>query len=237
VRAVLDLLIDAATVYPGDAPPFQGLVGVRGAEIVLVTQCHKDSPRPAAHTVVDGRGLLLSPGFIDLHTHSALVSFDDPFLTPKLAQGFTTEVINPDGLSPAPVAPERRAQRQAICACSREEARTAGRGRPWRSTWTRSTRRARRSRSCRRSGTGVRELVLGGDRVQPSPEQLREMCRQVRLGFDAGARTLSFGLVYSPAPTRTRPSSTVAARPPASGRRSFPTSATRVTACWQPSRR
>ncbi len=44
----------------------------------------------------------------------------------------------------------------------------------------------------------MRELVLGGDRVQPSPEQLREMCRQVRLGFDAGARMLSFGLVYLP---------------------------------------
>ena len=110
---MLDLVIDGTTVYPGDAPPFQGQVGVRGGEIVLVTQCHKDSPRAAANTVVDGRGLLLSPGFIDLHTHSALVSFDDPLLTPKLAQGFTTEVINPDGLSPAPVAPERRAERQA----------------------------------------------------------------------------------------------------------------------------
>ena len=56
---------------------------------------------------------MLCPGFIDLHTHSALRSFDDPLLTPKLAQGFTTEVINPDGLAPAPVAPERRAERQA----------------------------------------------------------------------------------------------------------------------------
>ena len=58
---------------------------------------------------MDGTGLLLCPGFIDMHTHSALVAFDDPYLAPKLAQGFTTEVINPDGLAPAPVAPEGRA--------------------------------------------------------------------------------------------------------------------------------
>lgn len=196
---MLDLVIDGTTVYPGDAPPFQGQVGVRGGEIVLVTQCHKDSPRAAANTVVDGRGLLLSPGFIDLHTHSALVSFDDPFLTPKLAQGFTTEVINPDGLSPAPVAPERRAQRQAYL-------RPLEGGGP--DSWPWSTvaeyldalDATRPALSLVPSvGHGaVRELVLGGDRVHPSPEQLREMCRQVRLGFDAGARMLSFGLVYLP---------------------------------------
>ena len=40
--ADLDLLIRGATVYPGDAPPFEGDVGVRGGEIVLVTNCHKD---------------------------------------------------------------------------------------------------------------------------------------------------------------------------------------------------
>jgi N-acyl-D-amino-acid deacylase len=43
-------------------------------------------PHPEACEVVDADGLLLCPGFIDLHAHSALRSFEDPFLTPKLAQ-------------------------------------------------------------------------------------------------------------------------------------------------------
>ncbi len=43
-----------------------------------------------AKEVEDLQGTYLCPGFIDLHTHSALISFDDPFLTPKLAQGFTS---------------------------------------------------------------------------------------------------------------------------------------------------
>ena len=44
----------------------------------------------------------------------------------------------------------------------------------------------------------MRELVLGGGRVAPTPEQLRAMRREVRLGLEAGARMLSFGLVYLP---------------------------------------
>ena len=110
---MLDLLIRGATVYPGDAPSFRGDVGVDDREIVLVAGRTEDAPTLEAREVVDGDGLVLCPGFIDLHAHSALQSFEDPFLTPKLAQGFTTEVINPDGLAPAPVAPDRRADRQA----------------------------------------------------------------------------------------------------------------------------
>ena len=44
----------------------------------------------------------------------------------------------------------------------------------------------------------VRDLVLGGGRVAPTAEDLQAMRREVRLGFEAGARMLSFGLVYLP---------------------------------------
>ena len=108
-----DVVIRGATVYPGDASPFRGDVGVEGGRIRLVSRDREDAATAAAREVVDGDGLLLCPGFIDLHAHSALQTFEDPFLTPKLAQGFTTEVINPDGLAPAPVAADRRAERQA----------------------------------------------------------------------------------------------------------------------------
>ena len=44
----------------------------------------------------------------------------------------------------------------------------------------------------------MRDVVLGGGRVDPTPEQLAAMRREIRLGLDAGARMLSFGLVYLP---------------------------------------
>jgi N-acyl-D-amino-acid deacylase len=197
---VLDLLITGATVYPGDAPPFLGDVGVGGSAIELVATCHVQGPsRPSAREVVDGQGLLLSPGFIDMHTHSALITFDDPFLTPKLAQGFTTEVINPDGLAPAPVSPERRHERQEYLRPLEGAGPTTW---PWETVaqYLDALDATRPALSLVPSvGHGaVRDLVLGGARVTPTAQQLREMRREVRSGLEAGCRMLSFGLVYLP---------------------------------------
>lgn len=196
---MLDLLIRGATVYPGDAPPFLGDVGVAGGVIRLVSPRGRDASPAGAREVVDGGGLALCPGFIDLHAHSALRPFEDPLLTPKLAQGFTTEVINPDGLAPAPVAPERRRDRQAYLRPLEG---------PGPQTWRWSTvaeyldalDSTRPALSLVPSvGHGaVRDFVLGGDRVEPTAEGLRSLRREVRAGFDAGARMLSFGLVYLP---------------------------------------
>ena len=104
----LDLVIRGATVVPGDGPAFAADVAVAGGEIVLVGP---ETPVDGAR-VADGTGLLLCPGFVDLHAHSALSPFADPLQVPKLAQGFTTEVICPDGLAPAPVSRERRRDRR-----------------------------------------------------------------------------------------------------------------------------
>jgi N-acyl-D-amino-acid deacylase len=60
-------------------------------------------PRGAA---IDCTGLAVSPGFIDMHSHSDLVCMSDPQLAAKLRQGITTEVLGQDGLSEAPIPPE-----------------------------------------------------------------------------------------------------------------------------------
>src|SRR5690242_12531649 len=43
--------------------------------------------------VVDARGKVVAPGFIDLHSHSGLVLLANPLHEPKVAQGVTTEVV------------------------------------------------------------------------------------------------------------------------------------------------
>ena len=155
-------------------------------------------PRRARSSTRDG--LMLCPGFIDLHTHSALRSFEDPFLTPKLAQGFTTEVINPDGLAPAPVAPGPAGRAAGVPAAARgrragDVAVVDGGGVP---------RRARRdaSRALARPLDRPRRRARPRARRRPRRRHgradLRAMRREVRLGLDAGARMLSFGLVYLP---------------------------------------
>ena len=105
-----DLVVRGATVYPGTGAPSIADVAVEDGRVAAVAPSLAEADAAAT---VDGRGLLLCPGFVDMHAHSALRSLDLPLLEPKIAQGFTTELINPDGLAPAPVAPGRRAERRA----------------------------------------------------------------------------------------------------------------------------
>jgi N-acyl-D-amino-acid deacylase len=106
-------------------------------------------------------------------------------------------VINPDGLAPAPV--RDRAGRQTYLRA------LEGPG-PDDWPWTTVAEYLDALAATRPATTlvpsvghgAVREVVLGGGRVAPTADQLAELRREVRLGFEAGARTLSFGLVYVP---------------------------------------
>jgi len=55
-------------------------------------------------TVIDARGLVLAPGFIDIHNHSALGLDADPLAESQISQGLTTIIEGPDGDSPWPIA-------------------------------------------------------------------------------------------------------------------------------------
>jgi N-acyl-D-aspartate/D-glutamate deacylase len=93
----VDLLIRAGTVYPGADAPFTGDVAVKGDRIVAV------GPHLTlrATRVIDAKGMIVAPGFIDPHTHveGQLASKDaQARLVPGfLMQGVTTAVIGSDG--------------------------------------------------------------------------------------------------------------------------------------------
>jgi N-acyl-D-amino-acid deacylase len=190
-----DVLIRGALVYPGDGPPTIADVALTGERIEAVAPALDVE----AEEVVNARGLMLCPGFVDMHAHSGLRSFDEPLLEPKIAQGFTTELINPDGLAPAPVEPARRGERQAYL---RGLEGSGPEEWPW-STF------AEYLAALDATGpattlvpsighNSVRDAVMGGERRPPSAAELRRMQDEVRLGLEAGARTLSFGLLYLP---------------------------------------
>ncbi|MGI9659780.1 MAG: N-acyl-D-amino-acid deacylase family protein [Gaiellaceae bacterium] len=191
-----DLVVRGAEVYPGVGAPSRVDVGVSRARIAAIEPSLADAE--AAETV-DGSGLWLCPGFVDMHAHSALKTFEDPLLTPKIAQGFTTELIGPDGLAPAPVSPERRGDRQAYL----RGLEGSGPDEWQWSTfaeyldWLEDTQPAL-TLVPSIGHNSVRDKVMGGARRAPNGEELTQMQREVRLGLEAGARTLSFGLIYLP---------------------------------------
>lgn len=192
----LELVVRGATVYRGDGPASLLDVAVEGGRIAAV---EPSLAHAEAVEVVDGTGLVLTPGFVDLHAHSALRSFEHPLLEPKIGQGFTTELINPDGLAPAPVRPERREDRRAYLRG------LEGSG-PAEWPWATFAEYVEALDATRPATTlvpsighnSVRELVLGGERRAPTAAELARMRDEVRAGLEAGARTLSFGLLYLP---------------------------------------
>jgi N-acyl-D-amino-acid deacylase len=184
------LVLRQALVYPGDGAASRTDVAVVDGRIAAV----RDLSAAIDAEVIDARGAILCPGFIDLHAHSALEPFRDPLLAPKVLQGFTTEVICPDGLAPAPVTDRdgRRAYLRALEGEGPDE---------W--TWSTFAEYLDALETTRPSTTlvpsvghgAVRDFVVGGERVPPRLDEMRD---EVRRALEAGARSLSFGLVYHP---------------------------------------
>lgn len=185
-------VIRGATVYPGDAPPFVADVGVADGRIAAVGG-------ELSGEVVEAAGLWLCPGFVDVHAHTALRSWEEPLFPESLAQGVTTQVICPDGLAPAPLAPGREQERRDYL---RALEGTGPGTWPWRTfaEYLDALDETRPAISFVPSiGHGaVRDTVIGGEDRPPTPAELEEMRSEVRAGFEAGATNLSFGLVYLP---------------------------------------
>jgi N-acyl-D-amino-acid deacylase len=98
-----DFLIQRAQVVDGSgAPPFIADIVIHGDTIAQVGTVGS----PQARVMIDGTGLTVAPGFIDLHTHSDYTLLVNPLAESKVHQGITTEVIGNCGTSPAPLGDE-----------------------------------------------------------------------------------------------------------------------------------
>ncbi|MGH6874631.1 MAG: amidohydrolase family protein, partial [Aestuariivirgaceae bacterium] len=86
----------------GGGQAFTGELAVEGERIAAVGPPGTLSPG-VGDREHDLRGLALSPGFIDAHTHDDRIVLDAPAMTPKVSQGVTTVVTGNCGISLAPV--------------------------------------------------------------------------------------------------------------------------------------
>jgi len=96
----VDLVLSGGTVVDGTGEPgYRADVAIDGSGIVRIG----DAAELTADRTVDASGLVVAPGFIDMHAHSDLQILTAPDHFAKVSQGVTTEVLGQDGLSYAPV--------------------------------------------------------------------------------------------------------------------------------------
>jgi N-acyl-D-aspartate/D-glutamate deacylase len=169
-----DIVIQNAKVFDGsDRPAFPADVAIRDDTIVEVqTSINADAAR-----VIDGKGLHVCPGFIDLHTHVDWGMYfpEHRSCLNYLKQGVTTVVVGQCGDSAWPIF--EKAQDQI---------------RRW-------TEEGIGPNAALLVGHGtVRRIVMGKEDREPTPEELARMKSLVKEAMEQGACGLSTGLIYAP---------------------------------------
>jgi N-acyl-D-aspartate/D-glutamate deacylase len=165
-----DYVIHRATLIDGSGKPgVSGAIAIRDDRIVAVgTFAVQGQPR-----VIEGKGLIVAPGFIDLHTHS-----DNPIVQPAtranlnyLTQGVTTIVTGNCGSGPVDVAAfyKKIDEHGAGSNVAHQIPHNA-----------------------------LRQHVMGNVNRRPTAEELGSMQELVARGMREGAWGLSTGLIYTP---------------------------------------
>ncbi|MCR6691353.1 MAG: D-aminoacylase [archaeon YNP-LCB-003-016] len=149
-----------------------------------------------AERVIDASGLIVAPGFIDIHSHSDVTLLVDPLAESKVMQGVTLEVVGNCGSSAAPVvgdfAVKRMRRRLAEYNLNLE----------WSSVGEYLSFMERRGVSVNVAmlvGHGqIRSCVMGFEAREPTLSELEEMKLLLRDSLEDGAFGMSSGLVYAP---------------------------------------
>ena len=183
------LTIKNATVIDGTGrPPFVTDVAIWDGKIVRVGPSSTDTAQ-----VIDARGLVLTPGFIDSHSHGDFSIFN-PDHAENLEQGITFSVGGHCGDSIAPSLREGKlltmadlAQKLKNVSISNHYGILAGHG-------------------------TIRRLVAGRENRSVTEQELAQMCKLLEDSMDAGGMGLSLGLTYTPGSYADREELTALAR-------------------------
>jgi N-acyl-D-amino-acid deacylase len=188
-----DIIIKNGLIIDGSgAQAFKKDIGIIGNKIAAID----DLKNSTADIVIDGESLVVSPGFIDIHTHTDIELIVNSKAESKIHQGVTTEVSGNCGYSPFPL---NDVDFRELDTNTFEE---YGIHINWRNTdgFLRKLEDQKISINYATfTGHGnIRSYVIGKNDVQATPEQLKEMQDILECSMADGSFGLSTGLEYAP---------------------------------------
>lgn len=191
---MIDLAIRGSTIVDGTgAPSYSADIAIAGDRIVAI-----GSNVPSnAKREIDASGLVVAPGFIDVHTHDDAALLARPEMAPKLSQGVTTVVAGNCGVSGAPCPPGRELN-DLMGLVFKSSTSTA----PDFAELLARARTAVPAVNCAflAGHSTLRLAVMGEDLARPAkPVEMREMRNLLDQCLDQGAIGMSTGLFYAPA--------------------------------------
>lgn len=187
------IIIKNGLVVDGSGNPwFKADVGIREDRIARIGR----TPSSCADLTINAEGLVVSPGFIDIHSHSDLSLLVNPRAESKIMQGVTTEVNGNCGNSAAPLGRENISLLKEHLSLSSEV------NWDWSSFGEYLDRLEKQGTAVNVAtlvGHGtVRVAVMGYERRKPTRDELDQMKALVARSMEEGAFGISTGLIYPP---------------------------------------
>jgi N-acyl-D-amino-acid deacylase len=195
-----DMLVKNGRIIDGSGNPwFKADIGVVGGAIAALSRTGEGME---ANRVLDASGMVVSPGFIDAHSHDDAYFLIDPQCSQKILQGVTTDVAGNCGFSLAPLS-------NAHCHDLRAAAAMMGGSQLGDDFWSlRAFAHYLEKLDAAKLGINVVPLVghgtiriaaIGYENRPPSEAEMAQMKQMTAEAMQAGAFGLSTGLIYVPA--------------------------------------
>ncbi len=191
---ICNMLIKDADIYDGSGMlPFRADIGIIGDRISKVGRIEARD----AEEVIDAGGLAISPGFVDIHSHSDYYLLINPFAESKIRQGVTTEIGGNCGYSAAPIRGEVLEERK------RSYRESYDLDLDWTDLNGYFDRLAGKGISVNYAAllgyNTIRDSVMGREDRAPGEDEIKRISDTILSGMKAGAYGISVGFIYPPA--------------------------------------